>query len=246
LEFDVAARELAGAVAGLQRNLLDVSGESLADVALDLGLVHMAAGRPRQAAAALEKARYYGGPADLDPLEFQPETRRAYGAAAAKAVGEEPAVVLVRVHPAWAQVYLDGRAVGAGSTVLPGIAPGPHVLRAQAPDFTPVARQIVVQPGAVSLEVLWPLPRVASGVDGPEGRLAQEVHWGRFAGARWVLSVGRATGASRTITLTDAHVGVRILERTLERWDDEAIGALGRDVGRATAGDSAPATLFLD
>jgi tetratricopeptide (TPR) repeat protein len=117
-----------------------------ASIHFNLGLAYRGIGRSRDAIASFERfLAAVGETGDPERVEEVNRYLRTLRSALAR--------VRVRVSPADAQVSVDGTPIAVGESEI-ALDPGSHVLEASAPGHRAVRREIRVEPGSSTTEVL--------------------------------------------------------------------------------------------
>lgn len=114
-------------------------------------------------------AEAFGAAADWDTEfsprveEWPPEARLAYSDARALRLRSAPGAVSVRLQPSCAEVFVDGRSRGRGSTTVRNLAPGLHVLAAACPGYERFGATFEVEGDGTLTEVSIFLPELPDG-----------------------------------------------------------------------------------
>jgi tetratricopeptide (TPR) repeat protein len=123
------------AIQALQRAESEVIGGTeflhdqrlLVDVQLYIGLSYASMGQRDEAREAYGEVLRMAPDRVLDTLEYSPKIVALFDDVRDQVLSRDPATLIVDA-PAGAQVFLDGRRVGAGSTTLPNLPPGFHTV----------------------------------------------------------------------------------------------------------------------
>lgn len=200
---------------------------------------------------------------DRRPLRelYGPEVAAAFARALSERDATPPRPVAIRTTPADARVQVDGvpllrpgHAGPGGGARAPGLRPGLHVIRVDAPGFEPVARLVSVAGQAErEIEIALPARDAADPVDRigaawAQGALHASTGSGRramiaaagAAGARLVLVVAldRATGQTGARLLSEAHAEPPVWRRSAAEAVRAALAARAGGIHAGAPGGS--------
>ncbi|MEM6730040.1 MAG: PEGA domain-containing protein [Myxococcota bacterium] len=126
------------------------SAELLAALFRLKGRAHLFREEPELASRAFAAASEWAPSFSPRVEEWAPEARLAYSDARAQRMRGVSGAVSIRVEPACAAVAIDGVSRGMGSSTVPDLAPGAHVLSVSCPGYVPFGGVFSVK-GAGSL-----------------------------------------------------------------------------------------------
>lgn len=178
--------------------------------------------------AALDRALVIDPDLELSPSLYPPWLRELLDARRGLR-GEAPAATLVvQVRPAGARLYIDGRALPAGTERLV-LAAGPHLVRVTADAFVPFGRRVELEAGENRLEVeLRPDHRAVLARPGAPGEPVDGLEEaGRALGAPVLLVEITADeeGPGFEVTARDLATGRRAAVTAPEGEAPEAVAA---------------------
>ncbi len=171
------------------------------------GRVNLYQGEKASAAEAFAAAAEWDSEFSPPVEEWPPEARLAYSDARAQRLRSAPGALSVRVEPDCAELFVDGRSRGIGSTSIRNLAPGLHVLSASCPGFERFGATFEVLGDGALTELSVFLPAL------PEANAVR---------ARALLD---SPASAKQILLGEPFAYVVIVDRSRQVWLRDASGA---------------------
>ncbi len=179
--FRRAESEVAGSTEFLHDQRLIV------DVQLYIGLAYASMGQKDDAREAYGEVLRMAPDRVLDTLEYSPKIVSLFDDVREQVLSRDPATMVVRA-PKGAQVFLDGRRVGAGPSTLANLPPGFHTVLVEKDGEGRWFRELTLEPGSEqTLEPELSLKGLGRGDDPVEGARSRLVR-------RLYREVARVTG----------------------------------------------------
>ena len=151
----------------------------LVDVQLTIGLSYASMGQKDDAREAFGEVLRMAPDRVLDTLEYPPKIVGLFDQVRDEVLGLDPATLVIEA-PQGAQVFIDGRRVGAGNTTLDSLPPGFHTVLVEEEGKGRWFQEVTLEAG--SARTLEPdltqrgLGRGDDPVEGPRSRLVRRLY----------------------------------------------------------------------